>query len=78
MLCERAEQPLSCSALEDTSAPAPMEIMMTGSPEDIYLFAARRAHVTRGSSGAAMRQKMGARAQVTCDGPGATPSRGDT
>jgi hypothetical protein len=55
-----------------------MEIMMIGSPEDIYLFVARRAHVTRGSSGAAMRQKMGAGAQVTCDGPGATPSRGDT
>jgi hypothetical protein len=33
------EQPLSCSVLEDTRACAPMEIMMTGSPEDICLFA---------------------------------------
>jgi hypothetical protein len=33
------EQPLSCSVLEDTRARAPMKIMMTGSPEDIYLFA---------------------------------------
>jgi hypothetical protein len=39
MPCERAEQPLSCSALEDMGAPAPMEIMMAGSPEDICLLA---------------------------------------
>jgi hypothetical protein len=39
MPCERVEQPLSCSALEDTGVPTPMEIMMAGSPEDIYLFA---------------------------------------
>jgi hypothetical protein len=39
MPCERAEQPLSRSALEDTGAPAPMEIMMAGSTEDIFLFA---------------------------------------
>jgi hypothetical protein len=30
---------------------------------------------TRGSSGAALRQKVGARAQVTRDGPGAAPGR---
>jgi hypothetical protein len=39
MPCELVEQPLSRSALEDTGAPAPMEIMMTGSLEDIYLLA---------------------------------------
>jgi hypothetical protein len=39
MPCERAEQPLSCSALEDMGVPAPMEIMMAGSIEDICLFA---------------------------------------
>jgi hypothetical protein len=37
MPCERAGQPLSRSALEDTGAPAPMEIMVAGSPDDIYL-----------------------------------------
>jgi hypothetical protein len=35
MSCERAEQPLSHSALEDMGAPAPIEIMMVGPPEDI-------------------------------------------
>jgi hypothetical protein len=39
MPCERAEQPLSRSALEDTAAPAPMEILMAGSLEDICLLA---------------------------------------
>jgi hypothetical protein len=39
MPCERAEQPLLRSALEDTGAPVPMEIMMAGSPEDICLLA---------------------------------------
>jgi hypothetical protein len=39
MPCERAEQPLSRSALEDTGVPAPMEIMMAGLLEDICLFA---------------------------------------
>jgi hypothetical protein len=39
MPCERAEQSLSRSALEDTGVPAPMEIMMVGLSEDIYLFA---------------------------------------
>jgi hypothetical protein len=39
MPCERAEQPLSRSALEDMGAPAFMEIMMVGPPEDICLLA---------------------------------------
>jgi hypothetical protein len=39
MPCERAEQPLLCSVLEDTGAPAPMGIMMAGPPEDICLLA---------------------------------------
>jgi hypothetical protein len=39
MSCKRAEQPLSRSGLEDTGAPALMEIMMTESPEDICLLA---------------------------------------
>jgi hypothetical protein len=38
MPCERAEQPLSRSTLEDTGVPALMEIMMAGSPEYICLF----------------------------------------
>jgi hypothetical protein len=37
MPCERAEQTLSRSTLEDTGAPALMEIMMAGPPEDICL-----------------------------------------
>jgi hypothetical protein len=46
---------LSRSALEDTGALAPMEIMMAGSSEDICLFTcSRRAQVTRGSSGAVL------------------------
>jgi hypothetical protein len=39
MPCERAEQPLSHSVLEDTRVRAPMEIMMAWSPGDISLFA---------------------------------------
>jgi hypothetical protein len=35
---ERAEQPLSRTVLEDTSVPAPMEIMIAKSSEDICLF----------------------------------------
>jgi hypothetical protein len=54
MPCERAEQPLSHSILEDTGAPAPMEIMMAGSPEDIYLLACSpQSPGTRGGPGAA-------------------------
>jgi hypothetical protein len=41
----------------------------------VYLLVARRAQVTRGSSGAAMCQKVGAGTQVTCGGLGAAPSR---
>jgi hypothetical protein len=82
MLCERAEQPLSCSALEDTGVPAPMEIMMAGSPEDICLFACSpqspggtwcpwscpkpRGHVA---------DPVLSRAAGTRGGPGAAPSR---
>jgi hypothetical protein len=44
----------------------------------VYLLAARRSHVTRGSSGAALRQKVGAGAQVTRGSPRAAPSRGGT
>jgi hypothetical protein len=53
MPCERVEQPLSRSALEDTSAPTPMEIMMAGSPEDICLLACNpQSPGTRGDPGA--------------------------
>jgi hypothetical protein len=39
MPCECVEQPLSRSVLEDTGVPAPIEIMMAGSLDDICLFA---------------------------------------
>jgi hypothetical protein len=42
----------------------------------VYLLAAHRSHVTCGSFGAALRQKVGAGAQVTCGSPRAAPSRG--
>jgi hypothetical protein len=58
MPCERAEQPLSCSALEDTGAPTPMEIMMAGPPEDICLLACSPQSLgTRGGPGAAPSQE---------------------
>jgi hypothetical protein len=38
MPCERAEQSLSRSVLEDVGVPALMEIMMAGLPGDICLF----------------------------------------
>jgi hypothetical protein len=58
MSCERAEQPLSRSTLEDTVVPAPMEIMMAGSPEDICLFACSPQSLgTRGDPGAAPSQE---------------------
>jgi hypothetical protein len=66
MPCEHAEQPLSHSVLEDTHVRAPMEIMMAWSLGGICLFALLPAELvlmTRDSSGAAMRQMMGARAQ---------------
>jgi hypothetical protein len=54
MPCERVEQPLSCSALKDTDAPALMEIMMAGSLEDICLLACNpQSPGTRGGLGAA-------------------------
>jgi hypothetical protein len=75
MPCEREEQPLSRSALEDMGVPAPMEIMMAGSPEDICLFVCSPQsprdtwrHQSYPEPGA------GARAAETRDGPGAAPS----
>jgi hypothetical protein len=63
---------LLCSALEDMRARAPMEIRG-------YLFNclqfAEPVLGTRDNSGAALRQKVGARAQVTRGGPEAAPSR---
>jgi hypothetical protein len=72
MSCERAEQPLSHSDLEDTRARAPMEIVMAGSPGDICLFCLHPVEPvlgTCGSSRAALSQKVGAGAQVTCGSP---------
>jgi hypothetical protein len=81
MPCERAEQPLSRSALEDTGAPAPMEILMAGSPEDICLLAySPQSPGTRGGPGAAPSWEgnpepgTGARAVGTHGGPGAALS----
>jgi hypothetical protein len=76
MPCEREEQPLSRSALEDMGVPAPMEIMMAGSPEDICLFVCSpqsprdtwRPRSCPESGG-------GARATGTRGGTRATPSR---
>jgi hypothetical protein len=66
MPCEHVEQPLSCGALEDTGAPAPMETMMVGLPEIfVYLPTARRA---RGYVAAPELPRAGSR----------SPSRGDT
>jgi hypothetical protein len=76
--CERAEQPLLCSVLEDTRVLAPMEIMMAWSPGGIYLFALRLAESvlrTRSSSGAAMSQMVGAGGQVSHGGPRAVPGQ---
>jgi hypothetical protein len=76
MPCMRAEQPLSRSALEDTGVPAPMEIMMAGSPEDICLFACSPQ-----SPGDTWQPRScpepggGARAVGTRSGPRASPSR---
>jgi hypothetical protein len=88
MPCERAEQPLSHSALEDTGAPAPMEIMMAGPLEDICLLAGSpQSQGIRGGPGAAPsrgdmwqprscpEQGAGARAAGTCGGPGAALSQ---
>jgi hypothetical protein len=54
MPCDRAEQPLSCSILEDTGAPTPMKIMMVGPPEDICLLTCSPQSLgTHGGPGAA-------------------------
>jgi hypothetical protein len=78
MPCKHAEQPLSCSVLEDTHVHAPIEIMMaesTGGYLFICLWPTEAVLRTRGSSRAALRQKVRAGAQVTGGGPGGTPSR---
>jgi hypothetical protein len=77
MPCEHAEQSLSRSALEDTGVPAPMEVMMAGSPEDICLFACSPQ-----SPGDTWRPQSyletgaGDRATRTRGSPRAVPSRG--
>jgi hypothetical protein len=84
MPCERAEQPLSRSALEDTGAPAPMEIMMAGSPDDICLLVCTlQSSGTRGGPGAAPSREgePEPRGHVVSLEPRAesgSPSRGDT
>jgi hypothetical protein len=58
MPCERVEQPLSRSTLEDTGAPAPMEIMMIGPPEDICLLTCSpQSPGTHGGPGAALNRR---------------------
>jgi hypothetical protein len=85
MPCEGAEQPLSRSALEDTGAPAPMEIMMAGSPEDICLLACSlQSPATRGGPRAALSREgepepRGHVASLELPRAGnGSPSRGDT
>jgi hypothetical protein len=76
MPCERKEQPLSRSALKDTGAPASMEIMMIGSPEDICLLACSPQNpedTWRPRS--CPRPGGGAQTVGTCGIPGAAPSR---
>jgi hypothetical protein len=83
MPCEHAEQPLSCSTLEDTGTPAPMEIMMAGSPEDICLLACSLQNPgIRGGPGAAPSQEGEPEPQGHVVAPElprtGSPSRGDT
>jgi hypothetical protein len=69
---ERVEQPLSRSALEDTSVPSPMGIMMAESAEDIFSFVrSPQSHETPGGP----ELGGGARASGTRGGLGATLSR---
>jgi hypothetical protein len=72
------EQPLSRSVLKDTCARTPNGDH-DGRVDKGYLFIclqpAEPVLGTRGSSGAALSQKMGARAQVIRGGPGAALSR---
>jgi hypothetical protein len=84
MPCECAEQPLSSSTLKDTGVPTPIEIMMAGSPEDIYLFAySLQSPETRGGLRAVPSREGGAEPRghmVTLELPRAeseSPSRGD-
>jgi hypothetical protein len=76
MPCKRVEQPLSCSALKDTGAPASMEIMMAGLPEDICLFAySLQSPGDTWWPQSYPKSEGGARAAGTRDGPKAAPSR---
>jgi hypothetical protein len=84
MPCERAEQPLSRSALEDTGAPAPIEIMMAGSLEDICLLAcSSQSPGTRGGPVAAPSREGEPKPQGHVAAPellragSGSPSRGD-
>jgi hypothetical protein len=83
MPCERAEQPLSRSVLEDSGAPALMEIMMTKPPEDIYLLAGSlQSPGTHGGPGAASSREREPRGHVVPpelpQAGGGSPSHGDT
>jgi hypothetical protein len=83
MSCERAEQPLSCSALEDTGVSAPMGFMMVGSSNDICLFVCSlQSPGTCGGHGAAPSREGEPELQghtVAPELPQAeSPSRGDT
>jgi hypothetical protein len=76
MPCKRVEQPLSCSALKDTGAPASMEIMMAGLPEDICLFAySLQSPGDTWWPQSWLEPGAGDRAVGTHGGPGAGPSR---
>jgi hypothetical protein len=76
MPCERTEQPLSRSRLEDMDVPAPMEIIMAGSSEDIYLFTCSlQSPGDTWWPQSYPESDGGARAAGTRDGPEAAPSR---
>jgi hypothetical protein len=67
---------MSRNALEDTDVPAPMEIMMAGSSEDICLLdCSLQSPGIHSGPGAAPRWEGGARAVRTRDISGAAPSR---
>jgi hypothetical protein len=85
MLCECAEQPLSLSALEDTGVPAPIEIMMAGSREDICLFACSpQSPGTHGGPGATLSREGEPKLRGHVAAPelprarSGSPSHGDT
>jgi hypothetical protein len=85
MPCECAKQPLSRSALEDTGAPAPMEIMMAGSSEDICLLVySPQSPGTRDGPGAAPSREREPESREHVAAPklpraeSGNPSHGDT